>query len=119
MTSRLKIKGFCPACGEGSLVPGGTGTNRDLHCTSKHCPRPSAAHEILADSEIHHLVDIGHTAFSLRHPLWERLDNRLLDCPVYRSLSLGTRPPLEPGKYRVWQHGSESLKFEPLHAVPE
>ncbi len=83
-----------------------------ISCLASGCPRPSAAAEILSDPEIHHIVRIsesadGDTEYTIKHPLLERLDGDLFDCPVLKSLlSPGgpyDDPDYEPtlGEYRV------------------
>jgi hypothetical protein len=87
-------------------------------CCWPDCPRPTAAHEILADRETEHIVDLGTEGFTLRHPLRERLDDALMDCDVHARLAAGG-PPASTGRFRVRLHTVEEpdgveLTFEPL-----
>jgi hypothetical protein len=99
----IEISGNCPACGHGSLVIHPAPLNAVpvwVRCCWPDCPRPTAAHEILSDRETEHIVDLGEEAFTLRHPLRERLDDTLLDCDIHARLSAGGRPA-STGRYRV------------------
>jgi hypothetical protein len=60
------IRGHCPACGWASLFVGEGG---HLTCSQLECPRPDAAHAILADRETEHIVQFDDTGFTIRHPL--------------------------------------------------
>lgn len=107
VTYERAVEGHCPACGGADLW---LGSDRVLGCGNDQCPRPTAAAEILGDSEIHHVVrfDIDH--FDVKHPLHERLDGCLLGCGISAAIlnvfglagpSPGGHSP-EPGStYRV------------------
>ena len=98
MLSWIPVFGYCPSCGQSKLmVPEGGGA---VLCHHFGCEEPTAAHDILGDSETSHMVTIRPKDFTLRHPLIERIDNRLMDCTVNQMLvDLDTPPP--PGEYRV------------------
>jgi ribosomal protein S27AE len=72
----------CPACGEESIVYDEMNTHR-LHCTNIHCPRMMAVQEILAEPQrTDHLVVINTDGYSVKHPLIERLDDKLPHCKL-------------------------------------
>lgn len=80
----IDIQGFCPACGEKKLhIHSDVGM---VHCLNPECPDQSAAGKILADPEIHHLVTFKDNHYNLKHPLRERIGDKLLDCTVSRWL---------------------------------
>lgn len=94
MTHVPVVAGKCPACGTQflSLLKG------KLWCCYRSCPRPNAAHEVLADAGTWHVVRVGETSWNARHPLIERLDDELLSCGIGDFLEQ-ERP--EPGTYVV------------------
>lgn len=100
---KLAIRGACPmGCGE-TLVR--TRPDGAVICDSPSCPRPSSAHEILADEETEHVVILRAHDFTLRHPLRERLDDALLNCDAHIQLSAAAGPPQPPGTYRLSSDG--------------
>lgn len=104
-----------PACD--GYCPMGCGRTMGLYrfvagwgprCNDPDCPRPAAVHMILSDPETEHIVHIGPSSYSARHPLKERLPGGdglplLLNCDVGGYIDtqhlLGKLP--EPGTYRV------------------
>lgn len=92
------VAGYCPmGCGETlSVMDGGHVTCRRLEC-----PRPDAVSEILADRETEHLVTFSPTAFTVRHPLRERLDDALMDCELHEFIAALPGPPVSSGLYRA------------------
>lgn len=91
------IKGHCPACGGASLfvVEGGYVT-----CSRIDCPRPDAAHIILADSETEHIVRLDAAGWTVRHPLRERIGDALMGCTLNRYLQEIDQPE-ETGTFRA------------------
>lgn len=100
--SAVHVRGNCPACGLASLVltPGGLVT-----CSWGSCPRRTAAAEVLADAETEHLVHFTDTAFSITHPLRERLDGQLHECDLHAFIASHQAPPATPGRYRAVDRG--------------
>lgn len=93
----VNVAGFCPQCGKESLFLGHGGR---VTCSRLTCPRPSAADEILGQSETHHILTTDQVRFTVWHPLRERLDDALMNCALYEHITVhGQR--LEPGRYRV------------------
>jgi hypothetical protein len=93
------IKGHCPmGCGPTLFV----GEGGYVTCSFNECPAPSAASDILADAETEHVVELRATDFSLKHPLRERIDGELFDCPAHEHLESLRRPPEVPGRYRMY-----------------
>ena len=83
-------------CGETLVLDEGV-----IRCTNGDCPAPAAVSEIIADGETGHVVALRRTDFSIKHPLRERLDDALLDCPLHDDLEALDGPPHPPGTYRV------------------
>jgi len=110
---------YCPACGQETLVYDEMNTHQ-LSCTNIECPRMMAVQEILAEPQkTDHLVVIERNGFSVKHPLIERLDDKLLHCGLadyvaefgYQWLydPVKKTGPLEPGvTYRMWDEGGRS-----------
>ena len=79
--------GHCPACGQQQVV-----VDHDygtIACKAPGCPEPDALEKILADPRIHtHVVKVGrYGGWTIRHPLIERLDDRLFDCDLPRYMN--------------------------------
>lgn len=112
------VAGFCPmGCGEtlqlAELVGG------QVVCLDENCPRPTAAAELLADRETDHIVELGETEFTVRHPLRERLDDALMECSLHRRIAGLFVPAADPGRYRVvWPLPEEGWAFVPVSASP-
>lgn len=102
---------YCPmGCGETLYASAGT-----LNCSNEDCPRPTAADEILSDPETEHIVELTNYDFSMQHPLRERLEGELFDCPLARLLRSSSRPPASPGRYRARiDNELNSWVWEPL-----
>lgn len=93
----MKVAGFCPmGCGETlQFEPAG-----NVVCVDDDCPAPYAVHDLLQDRETEHVVSYSADGrWNAQHPLRERLNGALLDCPIHRSLAAAL--PREPGRYRV------------------
>lgn len=92
------VAGYCPmGCGETLSVMGGG----HVTCRRLECPRPDAVSVILADRETEHLVTFSPTAFTVRHPLRERLDDALMDCKLHEFIAALPGPPVSSGLYRA------------------
>jgi hypothetical protein len=79
------IQGYCPACGKqrlGYMMALGYSPGR-LICEAPGCPEPDAVQRLLGDQEVHHLLTVkpGGT-WTIRHPLIERIDERLMSCDL-------------------------------------
>lgn len=97
MMNYIHISGYCPmGCGEtlSAWIPSG-----EIRCFNASCPRETAVGELLSDPQTEHIVNIGASDFSLQHPLRERLDGELFDCPLNRFLLSLSGPPAKPGRY--------------------
>lgn len=89
----------CPECGHASLSASELGM---IRCDLYACPRPDAAHLILATATPNHVVQVNPADFAIEHPLIERLDGVLLDtCPFGAWMNALTGPPVAPGRYNV------------------
>lgn len=92
------VEGYCPmGCGWTLAY---VDTEQAVMCQSAGCPKPYAVRDILADQETEHVVDFGLTAFTLRHPLRERLGDALMTCSLHQHLVEQVSPPQVQGKYR-------------------
>lgn len=112
----------CPACGHHLAELGSMPRlYHPLHCANKDCPRPNAALEILSEPQrTDHLVSLGRDGgFSVKHPLIERLDDKLLHCHLADYVAefgeqwlidpVRETGWLEPGvTYRMWDEGGVS-----------
>jgi len=105
------VQGFCPmGCGQTlSAMDGG-------HITCRHidCPHPTAVDEILADRETEHLVVFSESAFTVRHPLRERLDDALMECQLHEHIAGLSGPPTAPGRYRALAEGPDEWSWWPV-----
>lgn len=96
---RSSVAGHCPACGRTALRLNG---QNEVVCGWVGCLRPKAATEILCDREIHHVVTFTDDGgYTIRHPLSERLDDALMDCPLQAELVGLDAAPMPPGRYRA------------------
>ncbi len=95
----ILVAGQCPmGCGEQLIL----GEGRQLWCCHSKCPRPTAAAEILADTETEHVVTVTMDGqFTIRHPLHERLGDALMACDLHVLLASQDGPLLEPGQHRA------------------
>jgi hypothetical protein len=105
----VMVEGRCPACGGRLHLEG----NR-LACMASVCPRPTAAHEILNEPQRQdHIVSLSEDGYSVQHPLVERLDNELLNCPLSNQVAEFGRDWVNPENggllldtpYRMWTEG--------------
>ena len=97
----MRLEGcHCPmGCGETLEALSGT-----IRCTQASCPRPDAVVALLVGQDglgTEHEVEIRKTDFTLKHPLRERLEDELFQCPVHDALEALPRPPVDPGRYVV------------------
>jgi hypothetical protein len=72
-----------------------------ITCSYVHCPNPTAVTDLLEDRETEHMVEIGEEKFTVRHPLRERLGDKLMTCDLYEHIAGLDGPPARPGRYRV------------------
>lgn len=70
--------------------------------------------DALGDHETEHIVQFEETTFSVQHPLSERLDGSLFDCPVHADISALAGPPVPPGRYRATAGVPGCYHFEPV-----
>lgn len=97
-TPSRKVAGHCPmGCGQTLFL----GSGGYVTCSLDVCPNPTAAADILADPEAHHIVDLTEAGFTVRHPLRERLGDELMSCSLHTWVAKLPGPPRVPGRYRV------------------
>lgn len=106
------LAGYCPmGCGATLFHAAGG----HITCAHIRCPRPTAVDELLDDRETEHVVQIGETAFVVRHPLRERLDGALIqECTLHEYLRSRSGPPAQPGRYRVTWRGDPAAPWQLL-----
>lgn len=103
------ISGYCPACGHDVLfVHAG-----HITCSLDFCPRPDAADVVLSDGETEHIVVLGESGFTVRHPLRERIGDALMDCRLHQEIAASPGPPAVPGRYRV-KPGIEGWQWDAI-----
>lgn len=105
-----RVKGYCPSCGNETLFLGEGGY---VTCSLIGCENPTAASDILFDGkETCHLATFTDDAWSIKHPLIERIDNALLSCDLFTEMGGRSGPPVKPGTYRVTPDGEGGWNFE-------
>lgn len=94
----VPVFGYCPmGCGQTLKLL----SNGFIVCETPDCPRAGAATEILADPETEHIVELNLSDFTLRHPLQERLDDKLMNCRLHMYIANMSGSEYPPGRYRV------------------
>jgi hypothetical protein len=103
---------YCPmGCGNTLHVMASGG----IQCLLKGCPDPHSVQKILGQPESHlDVVQIDEDGFSILHPLRERIEGNLFDCPVNRDILARGAPPALPGKYRAWLGEDGILNLAPV-----
>lgn len=109
----ITVQGYCPmGCGSTLAL----GEDGHVTCSLDRCPRPDAVTEILDDRETEHLVTFSETAFTVRHPLRERLDDALMACQLHEHIAGLSGPPIEPGRYRALAEGPDEWSWWPVRS---
>jgi Family of unknown function (DUF6085) len=109
------VAGYCPmGCGA-TLFLGSAGW---VTCSDLECPVPDAVATLLEDPETEHIVQLGPTEFTIKHPLRERLDDALMSCELHAWLASRSGPPVKPGRYRVyWRDRQTPAEWETVASV--
>jgi hypothetical protein len=108
-----KVAGNCPmGCGQTLFL----GQGGHVTCSFLKCPAPDAVSVILHDDakENEHVVEVSGNTVSVLHPLWERIDQRILECDLHAWLKQQSEnlPPLEDGTYRyTYDEGCHTWRF--------
>lgn len=110
------VVGYCPmGCGETLFL----GNGGNVTCSLIGCPAPWAVDDLLHDRETEHVVELGATEFTVRHPLRERLNDELMTCELHDYLANLDGPPRPQGRYRATKHGGRWLfSAMPFGEVP-
>ena len=95
----INVQGECPM-GCGSRLHLNTGTGMIL-CVNKDCPRATAVSDLLRDPPIDHKVEVDVFGFGIKHPLHERIADKLFECDLQTWLADLDGPPVSGGTYRV------------------
>lgn len=107
------IDGYCPmGCGRTLFV----GEDGYITCSFIECPRREAVSLILADRETEHIVMFSNTAFTVRHPLRERLDDALMECQLHEHIAGLSGPPVQPGRYRALAEDDGEWSWWPVRS---
>ena len=94
----INITGYCPmGCGKTLFV----GDGGYVTCSLIGCPEPAAVSDILDDRESEHVVNFDENTFTVRHPLRERLEDKLMQCELHDWIWNLDGPPSKPGLYRA------------------
>jgi hypothetical protein len=101
----------CPMCSERKLHILVSGV---IRCLNRKCPRPMGAQEILDGDPGADIVQIDEGGFSILHPLRERIDGGLFDCPVNKAILAMAEPPAPPGRYRAALGEDRALNLTPV-----
>lgn len=89
----ILLEGQCPlGCGGTLYAEENSLVNRVI-CLGDDCPDPDTVNRILQDDEMHHLVRFTEGSFTIRHPLRERSNSELMECPVSLSCARMPGPP--------------------------
>ena len=111
----MDVVGYCPmGCGPHlHVMSGGM-----IMCLAPGCPNPGAVTHLISQPQSHlDVVQIDEDGFSILHPLRERLDGSLFDCPVNKALLAMPAPPAPPGKYRARIDENGNLDLETLEGA--
>ena len=83
MTTKIRIRGFCPACGTERLIA----TYDDvIRCVNPDCADRQAVAKLLAEPETDHVVHFIDGDFTIKHPLTERVN--LFTCRLHQFLTM-------------------------------
>lgn len=94
----LKVQGYCPmGCGE-TLEVNKRGA---VSCGGGDCMDPHAVQEILNQSEHRHILNIDTAGWTLKHPLAERVQDELFECPIGARMHVVALDRVEHGRYAV------------------
>lgn len=97
----IHVGGYCPfGCGS-TLYLSDQDPSGIIRCSSGDCPDPIAAWILLSDSEVEHIITFTTTGFIVRHPLRERIDDKLMQCQVHEDHAAMSEAPVFNGRYRV------------------
>ncbi|AON96942.1 hypothetical protein BI081_gp165 [Mycobacterium phage Tonenili] len=119
MPGRLPVDGYCPACGRKSL---GVRTSAiregsELRCFYPDCPDPEVVAKLLSDPEIHHVLEVKEGGrWTLQHPLRERIEGGLFDCPLAAVITRQFacfNHSFEPGRYRFKSQHVRNYRLGP------
>lgn len=92
------INAFCPSCGNQLSVS----HFKEIVCTNLQCDHPSAASALLNVLHINkHLVELTSIGFTTLHPIIERLDNQVFNCPVHDEIENAPYESRPFGRYVI------------------
>jgi hypothetical protein len=96
-----KVVGYCPmGCGQTLFL----GAGGHVTCSFVGCPEPSVVDDILDQDakEKDHIAEIRNGIVTIRHPLFERVNDELMDCRLLHWINERAEglPPIADGTYR-------------------
>lgn len=99
----IPIEGFCPfGCGETLRAEWNIVGRAEIVCVGPFCQDRHGVTRLLKEDETEHIAHCHEEAFTIQHPLKERLDGTLFDCKLHQSMRDELGPPGgREGVYRV------------------
>jgi len=95
---KRRVQGYCPmGCGK-TLYLASQGV---VECVKPDCLDPVAVTGLLWDSETEHLVHFEDDGWQAKHPMRERLGDKLLRCDIGEAVITMLKFPVKPAIYRV------------------
>lgn len=104
----VRVQGKCPnGCGDTLEL----NQHGQVSCGHVDCPDPHAVQIILDHDEPNHIVRITEDGWIVKHPLLERVEDKLFDCALGKSLAMFPPPKghWRPGDYEVTVNDDGSL----------
>lgn len=103
---RSIVRGYCPmGCGQSLILEGAR-----VRCEDFACSNPEAVQRILDNPETEHIVRISLGDVSVKHPLRERVEDDLFECPIFHTVTREAYA-YDPGTYRVYADSLNELHF--------
>lgn len=91
------VSGYCPmGCGKTLFV----GSGGYITCSWIDCPKPDAVSILLEEDEHEHVVVFTRKGWTIQHPLRDRVEGVLFDCPATKECEAIRLAPA-PGTYRM------------------
>lgn len=100
------IDGACPSCGHRGMLALDRACR--VRCGSHGCPDPGLVQSLLDKPDQHvHLIEFRADGITCQHPLVERAEPGVVDCPLVPEFEALTEPP-SIGMFRVPPGGTLS-----------
>jgi hypothetical protein len=84
-----------------------------LECPGKNCPDKYAVSKLLTreSATTKHIVTLHTDHWSAKHPLSERIDNKLLNCQIGLAAGAMRHHKMPEGTYEVWLDTDKEWKW--------